>query len=236
MSETPNNGTYGPNPEVAATSHVGSMEEYERLYRLSIDDPETFFSYTSYDTPTTINRLDVATGEVTLFRQPDVDFDSDDYVVKQVFYASNDGTRVPMFIAHHVDVELDGNAPTMLYGYGGFEVSQRPRYSATTGKAWVGRGGVYALANIRGGGEFGPRWHQAALKDNRHKAYEDFDAVAEVEVPLKKGENRIEVFFDDLAERDTRFYVQLDYLEGPAARQAIEAREAIGIGKDIIRC
>ena len=83
------------------------------------DDPETFFSYTSFDTPTTVNRLDVSTGEVTVFRKPKVNFDTDDYVVKQVFYESKDGTRVPMFITHRKDVKLDGNTPTLLFGYGG---------------------------------------------------------------------------------------------------------------------
>ena len=142
------------------------------------DDPETFFSYTSFDTPTTINRLDVATGDVTVFRRPEVDFDSDDYVVKQVFYASKDGTRVPMFITHHVDVELDGNAPTMLYGYGGFNISQTPGFSITR-LAWMEMGGVYAVANLRGGGEYGEEWHKAGTKLQKQNVFDDFIAAAE---------------------------------------------------------
>ena len=142
------------------------------------DDPETFFSYTSYDTPPTINRLDVATGDVTVFRQPEVDFDSDDYVVKQVFYTSKDGTRVPMFITHHVDIELDGNAPTMLYGYGGFDISQTPGFSITR-LAWMEMGGVYAVANLRGGGEYGEEWHKAGTKLQKQNVFDDFIAAAE---------------------------------------------------------
>ena len=141
------------------------------------DDPETFFSYTSYDTPTTVNRLDVETGEVSVFRQPKVDFDSDDYIVKQVFYTSKDGTRVPMFIAHRVDTELDGNAPTMLYGYGGFNISQTPGFSITR-LAWMEMGGVYAVANLRGGGEYGEEWHKAGTKLQKQNVFDDFIAAA----------------------------------------------------------
>ncbi len=142
------------------------------------DDPETFFTYTSFDTPTTVNRLDVGTGEVSVFRQPDVDFDSDDYVVKQVFYTSSDGTRVPMFIAHHVDVEPDGDTPTLLYGYGGFNISLTPSYS-TTRLAWMEMGGIYAVANLRGGGEYGEEWHKAGTKLQKQNVFDDFIAAAE---------------------------------------------------------
>ena len=141
-------------------------------------DPETFFIYTSYDTPTTVNRLDVDTGEVSVFRQPEVDFDPDDYVVKQVFYESKDGTRVPMFIAHHVDVQPDGNTPTMLYGYGGFNISITPGFSITR-LAWMEMGGVYAVANLRGGGEYGKEWHQAGTKLNKQNVFDDFIAAGE---------------------------------------------------------
>ena len=142
------------------------------------DDPETFFSYTSFDTPTTVNRLDTETGEVTVFRKPDVDFESDDYVVKQVFYTSADGTRVPMFISHHVDVDPDGNTPTLLYGYGGFNVSLTPSYS-TTRLAWMEMGGIYAVANLRGGGEYGEEWHKAGTKLEKQNVFDDFIAAAE---------------------------------------------------------
>src|SRR3546814_8713791 len=99
-------------------------------------------------------------------------------LIEQHFATSKDGTRVPYFIVHRKDQALEGSAPTLLYGFGGFEISLTPSYSGTVGKGWLERGGVYVVANIRGGGEYGPRWHQAALKEKRHKAYEDFAAVA----------------------------------------------------------
>ena len=142
------------------------------------DDPETFFRYESYGTPSTINRLDVVTGEVNVFKSAEVDFDSDDYVVEQVFYKSKDNTRVPMFIAHRKDVVADGNRPTMLYGYGGFNISQTPRFSITR-LAWMEMGGIYAVANLRGGGEYGEEWHQAGTKLKKQNVFDDFIAAAE---------------------------------------------------------
>jgi prolyl oligopeptidase len=106
-------------------------------------------------------------------------FDATDIQVSQHFATSKDGTRVPYFQVSHKDAPLDGSNPTLLYGYGGFEISLLPNYSSSIGVAWLEKGGVYVVANIRGGGEYGPRWHQAALKQNRHKAYEDFAAVGE---------------------------------------------------------
>ena len=147
-------------------------------FRGTLEDPETFFIYTSYNTPSTVNRLDVETGEVTVFRKPDVDFDSDDYVVRQVFYKSADGTRVPMFISHHKDLELNGNTPAMLYGYGGFNISQTPSFSITR-LAWMEMGGVYAVANLRGGGEYGQEWHKAGTKLQKQNVFDDFIAAAE---------------------------------------------------------
>jgi prolyl oligopeptidase len=143
-----------------------------------VDDPETFFSYASFNVPGTINRLNVATGDLEVFRAPDVDFDPDDYIVEQVFYTSRDGTRVPMFISHHKDLELNGQQPTMLYGYGGFNISLQPSY-ATTRLAWMEMGGVYAVANLRGGGEYGEEWHQAGTKLNKQNVFDDFIAAAE---------------------------------------------------------
>ncbi|MGH8084494.1 MAG: prolyl oligopeptidase family serine peptidase [Lysobacter sp.] len=106
-------------------------------------------------------------------------FDASTHEVDQFFATSKDGTRVPYFIVKPKGLVLDGSTPTLLYGYGGFEISMTPGYSGSVGKGWLEKGGVYAVANIRGGGEYGPRWHQAALKQNRHKAYEDFAAVAQ---------------------------------------------------------
>lgn len=142
------------------------------------DDPETFFSYESYDTPPTINRLDVVSGKVEVFRQSSMDFDSDDYVVEQVFYESKDGTRIPMFISHRKDVVPDGQRPTMLYGYGGFNISLTPTFSITR-LAWMEMGGIYAVANLRGGGEYGEEWHQAGTRLNKQNVFDDFIAAAE---------------------------------------------------------
>ena len=153
---------------------IGTAEGFAGKF----DDPETFFSYTSFDTPTTVNRLDVGTGEVTVFRKPEVAFDPDDYVVKQVFYTSKDGTRVPMFISHRRDVEPDGNTPTMLYGYGGFNISLTPSFQVTR-LAWMDMGGIYAVANLRGGGEYGKAWHQAGTKLNKQNVFDDFIAAGE---------------------------------------------------------
>jgi prolyl oligopeptidase len=106
-------------------------------------------------------------------------FDGSKFEVKQFESISKDGTEIPYFVVLSKETEFDGNNPTLLYGYGGFEVSMRPSYSAVTGSSWLEQGGVYVLANIRGGGEFGPKWHQAALKENRQRAYDDFYSVSE---------------------------------------------------------
>lgn len=142
------------------------------------DDAETFFSYSSFNAPTIIYRYDLASGDRSVFRQADVDFNPEDYVVKQVFYESGDGTRVPMFIAHHKGIALDGKRPTLLYGYGGFNISQRPGFSITR-LAWMEMGGVYAVANIRGGGEYGEAWHKAGTKLQKQNVFDDFIAAAE---------------------------------------------------------
>ncbi len=113
-----------------------------------------------------------------MFKAPDVAFDPGDYVVEQVFYSSKDGTRVPMFIAHHKDVVPDGNRPTLLYAYGGFNISLTPSFSVTR-MAWMEMGGIFALANLRGGGEYGEEWHQAGTKLNKQNVFDDFIAAAE---------------------------------------------------------
>ena len=114
----------------------------------------------------------------TLKRLPAL-FDATGWRSRQHEAVSKDGTRIPYFQVARNDLALDGSNPTLLYGYGGFELPMRPEYNPTVGAAWLEKGGVYVVANIRGGGEFGPKWHHAALKANRHKAYEDFIAVAE---------------------------------------------------------
>ncbi|GAA5069384.1 prolyl oligopeptidase family serine peptidase [Lysobacter panacisoli] len=133
---------------------------------------------TDYLTPTTLSLAQIGSKPEVLKTMP-VFFDATKNAIEQHFATSKDGTRVPYFLVRPKNLKLDGTAPTLLYGYGGFEISLTPAYSGSVGKGWLEKGGVYAVANIRGGGEYGPRWHQAALKANRHKAYEDFAAVAQ---------------------------------------------------------
>ncbi len=129
-------------------------------------------------TPTKLSIAEVGKQPEVLKSNPQF-FDGSKDVMEQHFATSKDGTKVPYFVVRPKDLKFDGKAPTLLYGYGGFEVSMTPGYSGSIGKAWLEKGGVYVLANIRGGGEYGPRWHQAALKADRHKAYEDFAAIAD---------------------------------------------------------
>ena len=141
-------------------------------------DTETFYSFTSLNTPPSTYRYDILTGESELIRRPNVKFDPDDYVVEQVFYQSKDGTRVPMFVSHRKDIKLDGNNPTLLYGYGGFNISLPARFSISR-LAWMEMGGVYAQANLRGGGEYGKAWHKAGTKLRKQNVFDDFIAAAE---------------------------------------------------------
>lgn len=143
-----------------------------------VDDTETFYSFTSYITPPTIYRYDLATGESEVFRQAQVDFDSQAYETRQVFYTSKDGTRVPMFITHRTGLALNGAHPTLLYGYGGFNSSQTPGFSVIRA-VWLEMGGVLAIANLRGGGEYGEEWHQAGTKTRKQNVFDDFIAAAE---------------------------------------------------------
>jgi prolyl oligopeptidase len=143
-----------------------------------LDEPETFFKFESFNMPERIFRLDVETGEMEVFRQAEVDFVPEEYVVEQVFYESKDGTRVPMFITHRKDVTPDGERPTLLYGYGGFNISLTPSFSVTR-LAWMEMGGVYAVANLRGGGEYGEAWHEAGTKLKKQNVFDDFIAAAE---------------------------------------------------------
>ncbi len=141
-------------------------------------DTDTFFSFTSYTTPTTIYRYDMAGDRTTVFRQPQVQFNPDDYETKQVFYASKDGTKVPMFISHKKGLALNGQLPTLLYGYGGFNISLTPSFSIAN-LVWMEMGGVYAVANLRGGGEYGEDWHQAGTKLDKQNVFDDFIAAGE---------------------------------------------------------
>jgi prolyl oligopeptidase len=147
-----------------------------------VDDEEGddyWLTVTDFLTPTSLWRGSIGAGAPPPLKSLPSFFETAGLVVDQREATSKDGTRVPYFLVMKGDAPRDGSNPTLLYGYGGFEVSLTPGYSATVGAAWLERGGVYAVANIRGGGEFGPRWHQAALKQDRNKCYEDFAAVAQ---------------------------------------------------------
>ncbi|KAA8920721.1 S9 family peptidase [Xanthomonas sontii] len=145
------------------------------------ENDQVWLTSTDFLTPTTLMLADVRRGPQsieTLKAMPSF-FDASKDEIEQHFAVSKDGTKVPYFLVRPKQLKADGSAPTLLYAYGGFEISMTPFYSGSLGRAWLDQGGVYALANIRGGGEYGPRWHQAALKQNRHKAYEDMAAVAQ---------------------------------------------------------
>ena len=144
----------------------------------SRDSDAYFVNATDFLTPSSLSYGEIGKGAPEKLKSLPAFFDSSKLAVSQHEATSADGTRVPYFQVSAKDLVLDGSNPTVLYGYGGFEVSMTPSYSANIGDAWLNKGGVYVLANIRGGGEFGPKWHQAALKANRNKAYEDFAAVA----------------------------------------------------------
>lgn len=166
-------------PELGTVS-VGAVDSHE--------NDDVWVVSTDYLTPTTLSRVSLSSvitayeidepAKVAPLKSMPAFFNSEDLVTEQHFATSLDGTRVPYFVVHRKDLELDGTTPTILWGYGGFEISLTPSYSGGLGRGWLERGGAYVVANIRGGGEYGPTWHQAALKEKRHKAYEDFAAVA----------------------------------------------------------
>jgi len=141
------------------------------------DDTETFYSFSSFTTPSSVFRYDVATGESTRWWQPEVDFNPADYVVRQVFVESADGTILPMFLAHRAGLIRDGSNPTLLYGYGGFNLNMTPYFSSSR-LAWMEMGGVFAMPNLRGGGEYGKDWHEAGTKLHKQNVFDDFIASA----------------------------------------------------------
>ena len=141
-------------------------------------DATLYFSFTNYKTPTTIYSFDVNTGTSNTYRKSGAKFNSDDYLSKQVFYTSKDGTKVPMIITYKKGLELNGQNPTILYGYGGFNVSLTPRFSVSRA-VWLEQGGIYAVANLRGGGEYGKKWHKAGTQQNKQNVFDDFIAAGE---------------------------------------------------------
>ena len=157
------------------------LPEYGTITAAPVDDEvsdDYWLTVTDFLTPTSLWRGAIGAGPAEPLKSLPAYFDVGELIVEQQVATSADGERVPYFLICRADARCDGANPTLLYGYGGFEVSLTPAYSATVGAAWLEEGGVYAVANIRGGGEFGPRWHQAALKANRDKSYQDFAAVA----------------------------------------------------------
>jgi prolyl oligopeptidase len=172
---TPGEGAWASAP-LAGAPTIGTVS-------VSAVDSDTsdavWITATDYLTPTTLAMADVSgTAAPEVLKSNPTFFDASKHVIEQHFATSKDGTKIPYFLVRPKDAPRNGTTPTLLYGYGGFEVSMTPAYSGSVGKGWLEKGGAYAVANIRGGGEYGPRWHQAALKANRHKAYEDFAAVA----------------------------------------------------------
>ena len=149
-----------------------------------IDRPEMFYTFTSPTQPSTVYQYDLATNSTRTFNAPRLTFDPSKFTTERVFFTSKDGTRVPMFITHRADIQKNGVNPTMLYAYGGFAITSRPGFSPAT-LAWVEQGGVYALANIRGGGEYGERWHEAAKFERKQNVFDDFIAAGEYLVKEK---------------------------------------------------
>ena len=147
-------------------------------------ETETFYSYSSFDTPPTSYRYDLETGVSSVIRKARVDFSPEDFEVKQEFYQSKDGTRVPMFIVHKKGIQLDGSNPALLYGYGGFNIAITPGFSVSR-IAWLEMGGIYAVANLRGGGEYGEQWHRAGTKLSKQNVFDDFIAAAEYLIEKK---------------------------------------------------
>ncbi len=142
------------------------------------EEKEVYYSFSSYVYPPTIFKYDIATGKSTVFKKPVVQFDPSQYESKQVFYTSKDGTKIPMIITHKKGIELNGKNPTILYGYGGFNISLTPAFS-TANIVFMENGGVYAVPNIRGGGEYGDKWHDAGTKLHKQNVFDDFIAAAE---------------------------------------------------------
>ncbi|MDP5077936.1 MAG: prolyl oligopeptidase family serine peptidase, partial [Nonlabens sp.] len=155
-------------PGVGSAGGFGAKDKDKTLY----------YSFTNYTTPGSIYKYDIATGASTLYNTPKIDFDESQYESKQVFYTSKDGTKIPMIISHKKGMELNGQNPTILYGYGGFNVSLNPGFSVSRA-AWMEMGGVYAVANLRGGGEYGKKWHDAGTKMQKQNVFDDFIAAGE---------------------------------------------------------
>jgi prolyl oligopeptidase len=155
-------------PGVGSSAGFGGKKEAKELY----------FSFTNYNTPSSLYKFNPENGAYEVFWKPSIDFNSDAYTSKQVFYSSKDGTKVPMIITHKKGIVLDGNNPTILYGYGGFNISLTPSFSIANA-VWMEQGGIYAVPNLRGGGEYGKKWHDAGTQMKKQNVFDDFIAAAE---------------------------------------------------------
>jgi prolyl oligopeptidase len=142
------------------------------------DESVAFFGFTSFTFPSTVFKYDVDKNDFEVYKKPEIDFDAGQYSTSQVFYKSKDGTEIPMFIIHKKDVKMDGSNPTLLYGYGGFNISMTPSFSVSR-LIFLEKGGIYVMANLRGGGEYGEEWHDAGTKLNKQNVFDDFIAAAE---------------------------------------------------------
>lgn len=148
------------------------------------DDEFVFYTFTSVTFPPTIYRYDISTGKSTLFRKPEVKFNPEDYVTEQVFYPSKDGTKIPMFITYKKGLKMNGQNPTILYGYGGFNISSNPSFSPTR-ITWLEQGGIFVIANLRGGSEYGEKWHEAGMRLKKQNVFDDFISAAEYLIEAK---------------------------------------------------
>jgi prolyl oligopeptidase len=173
-------------------SKTGKLEKEVKLPALgsasgfggNYDDKFVFYTFTSITFPPTIYKYDIATGVSTVFRKPEVKFNPDDYKLEQVFYPSKDGTKIPMFIVYKKGTQMNGKNPTILYGYGGFNISSIPSFSPTR-IAWLEQGAVFCIANLRGGSEYGEKWHQAGMRDKKQNVFDDFIAAGEFLIEKK---------------------------------------------------
>lgn len=143
-----------------------------------MEDKEMYFSFTNYNTPSSIYKLDADTGNYEIYWKPEIDFNPENYESNQVFYTSKDSTKIPMIITHKKGLELNGKNPTILYGYGGFNISLTPSFSITNA-VWMEQGGIFAVPNLRGGGEYGKAWHDAGTQMKKQNVFDDFIAAAE---------------------------------------------------------
>lgn len=170
-------GKYESDLELPALGTIGGINFMK-------DEKIAYYSFSSFTYPSVVYRYNLKTKKSKIIIQPKLDFNADDYITKQIFYTSKDGTKIPMFIVHKKDLKMNGKNPTLLYGYGGFNVSLTPYFKASR-LVWLENGGVFAMANLRGGGEYGQKWHEAGMKLNKQNVFDDFITAAEYLIDQK---------------------------------------------------